>query len=108
MWRGSIVSGPRVVFHVELFPKIDKLLRDAFDEFGRRNAFFRGGLLHFLSVLIDAGEKENLLAFQPMITRDDVGQHLFVGVPDVRRRVGVIDRRGDVEGLAHARDKVTD
>jgi hypothetical protein len=29
---------PRVVFHIELFPKIDKLLGDAFDEFRRRNA----------------------------------------------------------------------
>ena len=36
-------------------------------------------------MLIDAGEEENLLAFQPMIARDDIGQHFLVGVADVRR-----------------------
>src|SRR5437879_5965907 len=36
-----------------------------------------------------------------MIARDCIGQHLFVSVPDVRRRVGVIDRGGDEERLCH-------
>src|SRR5437667_3807753 len=31
---------PCVVFHIELFPKIDKLLGDAFDEFRRWKARF--------------------------------------------------------------------
>ena len=35
-----------------------------------------------------------------------MGQHFFVGMPDVRRRVGVIDRRGDEKFFRHPRLKV--
>ena len=93
---------PLVVFHVEFFPKIDKFLRGFFDEFGWRHTGFRGRLLNFLTVLIDSGQEKNFLALQPMITRDHIGQDFFVSVTDVRRRVGVIDRRRDVESLCHA------
>src|SRR5580700_9145651 len=64
--------------------------------------------MHFLAVLIDASEKKNLIAFEPMITRDNIGQHFLIGVTDVRRRIRIIDRRGDVEGLGHWRDKVVE
>ena len=46
--------GPLVVFHIQFFPKIDKLLRDLFHKFSWRNTRLRSGLLHFLAVLIDA------------------------------------------------------
>ena len=97
---------PSVVFHIELFPKIDKLLGDAFDEFRWRNARLGRGLLDLLAVLIDAGQIKNFFAFEPMITRDHIGQHFFVSVPDVRRRIRVIDRRGDEKGLRHSSDKL--
>ena len=37
-----------------------------------------------------------------MMARDHIGQHFLVGVPDVRRRVCVIDRRGDEKRLWHS------
>ena len=80
---------------------------DAFDELSRRDALFGSRLLHFLAVLIDAGQKKNFLAFEPMIARDDIGQNFLVGVTDVRRRVCVIDRRSDVEFFRHQRLKLT-
>ena len=43
-----------------------------------------------------------------MITRNHIGQHLFVGVTDVRRRIRVIDRRSDEKRLRHARDTLAD
>jgi hypothetical protein len=43
-------------------------------------------------VLIDAGKKKDFFTFEPVITRNHIGQHHLVGVPDVRRRVRVIDR----------------
>ena len=46
---------PAIVFHIQLFPKIDKLLGHAFDEFRWWNARLRSRLLHFLTVLIDPG-----------------------------------------------------
>ena len=99
---------PLVIAHVELPPKIDKLLRDIFDELRWRNAGFRSRLLYLLAMLIDTGQKENLVAFEPMIARNYVSQHFFVSVTDVRRRVGVIDRCGDVERFRHRRDKLAD
>ena len=50
---------------------------NAIHEFLRSDALFFRGLLHFLAVLIDAGEAEDLLAFQPMVTREDIGQFLW-------------------------------
>ena len=37
-----------------------------------------------------------------MIARDYIGQHFLVSVSDVRRRVRVIDRRGDEKRLWHS------
>ena len=36
-----------------------------------------------------------------MIARNDVGQDFFVSVADMRRRIRVIDGRGDEERLGH-------
>ena len=69
---------------------------------------FRGGLLDFLSVLIDAGEEKYIFTFEPMITRKHISQHFLVGVTDMRRRVRVIDRRGDEKCFRHARDTLAD
>jgi hypothetical protein len=65
-------------------------------------------LLHFLSVLVDAGKKESGISFQPLVPRNDIGQDFFVGMPNVGRRVRVIDRGGEEEGLCHAGDKLPD
>jgi hypothetical protein len=43
-----------------------------------------------------------------MIARDDIGQHFLVSVPDVRRRIGVIDSCGDEKRLRHFCDKLPD
>ena len=55
---------PFVVLHIQFFPQLDKLPCCLFDEFRRRNAGFRRGLLHFLAVLIDAGQKKDVFALE--------------------------------------------
>jgi hypothetical protein len=70
------------------------------------NARLRSRLLHLLAVLIDAGQIKDFFALEPVIARDHVGQHLFVSVPDVRRRVRVIDRRCDVKRLRDGAETV--
>ena len=92
---------PFVVLDIEFSPEIDKLLRRLLDEFSRRNAGFCRRLLDFLSVLIDAGQKENFLTFESMIARNHIGQYFLVSVADMRWRIGVIDRRGDKKRLRH-------
>jgi hypothetical protein len=92
---------PLVVFHVECFPEIDPLLRDLFDELSWSNSCLRRRLLHFLSVLIDTGEKKHFLTLKPVIARNHIGQDHLVSVSDVRRRVRVIDRGSDEKRLRH-------
>jgi hypothetical protein len=92
---------PFIVSDIQLLPQIDELLSDAFNEFCRWYARFRCRLLDLLSVLIDAGQKENVFAFEPMIARNHIGQHFFVSVANMRRRIGIIDRRGDEECFRH-------
>ena len=43
-----------------------------------------------------------------MVARNHIGQHFFVSVADMRWRIRVIDRRGDVESFRHVRDKLAD
>jgi hypothetical protein len=48
-------------------------------------------------MLIDTAQKENDIAFQPMITRDNIRKDLLVRMADVGRRVGVVDGGGEEE-----------
>ncbi len=66
-------------------------------------AFGGGGLLDLLSVFVQTGEKEDGFAEAAMRAGDDIGDHLFVGVPEMRRPVGVIDGGGQIEPFAHGR-----
>ena len=91
---------PRAVLHVELGPQRGEFFRDVIHELLGLDAHLFRALLHLLPVLVHAGEVENFLAFQPVIARKNVGEHLFVSVADVRRAIGVINRGGDEEGLA--------
>jgi hypothetical protein len=52
-------------------------------------------------MLIDAGKKKDFFTVKPVIARNHIGQDHLVSVPDVRRRVRVIDRRGDKKCLRH-------
>ena len=60
-----------------------------------------GGLLDLLSMFIQAGEEEHVVAEAAARAGDDVGEDLFIGVTEVRGAIDVIDRGGDVELFAH-------
>ena len=92
---------PLIVFHFQFLRQIEKFLRNALDEFTWRNACFRSGFLDLLAVLIHTGQEKHIFAFEPVLARDDIGQHHLVRVPDMRRRVRVIDRGGDEKRLRH-------
>jgi len=59
-------------------------------------------LLHFLPVLIDAGEKKDILLQAFFVAGKEIGQHLFVGMTQVGRAVDVIDRGGEKIRTGHA------
>ncbi len=51
-------------------------------------------------MLVDAGEEIGVVPLETMVTHEHVGEDLLVGVADVRSRVGVVNRGGDVKRLA--------
>ena len=69
----------------------------------RRLAQIVGRLLNFLAVLIRARQEEHRLPHASPSPSDDVGHHLFVGVPQVGSPVHIINCCGDVEPLVHVR-----
>ena len=73
-------------------------LRVAVGELLRRDALALGRLRDRLAVLVGAGEEEHLLAALAHVPREDVGADGGVRVTQVRGRVDVEDRRGDVVG----------
>jgi hypothetical protein len=54
-----------------------------------------------LTVLVGASEEEGLLAEKPAIARHRVGEDRGVRVPQVRRVVDIVDRRGEIECATH-------
>src|SRR5581483_10915542 len=68
----------------------------AVQQLPRRDSLAQRGLLHFLPVLVGAGEKKDVIAVQPHEARDRIGGDRLIGVADMRRAVRIGDRRGDV------------
>ena len=65
------------------------------------NATLKGGLLDLLAVLVQTGKKVHLTAAHAHMARDHVGEDFLIRMAEVRRTVGVVDRRGDVERTGH-------
>ena len=63
----------------------------------RGDALSVGGVGHRLAVLVGAGEKEHVLATLAVVAGQHVGGDRRVRVTEVRLRVDVVDRGGDVE-----------
>src|SRR5690606_30713233 len=72
--------------------------RAAVDELLRALASGARGLLDLEPVLIETDEKPRIAAPETSGARVEIGDDLLVGVPHVRERVRIVDRRRDVEG----------
>ena len=69
----------------------------AVGEFAHRHALLDRGLLHLQAVLVGAGQKEHVIAVEPLEAGDGVGRDRLVGVADVGYAVRVGDGSRDVE-----------
>jgi hypothetical protein len=63
----------------------------------RRNSFPRGRLLHLLTVLVHAGHEQSIITVEPFETRDRIGRNPLIGVPDMRRAIGIRNRGRDIK-----------
>jgi hypothetical protein len=71
------------------------------DELLRLEPLLPGGLGHLLAVLVGAGQEEDLLSPEPVVSGHEIGGHRGVGMADVRHVVRVVDGRGYVERILH-------
>ena len=69
----------------------------AVGQLARRDALALGDLRDRLAVLVGPGEEEHVLAALAHVAREHVGRDRRVRVAEVRLRVDVVDRGGDVE-----------
>jgi hypothetical protein len=89
-----------VVGDVEAVPRGAELGADAVDPLRGLDTLRLGCPLDLEPVLVGAGEEDDVVAPEAPPPREHVGRHGRVRVPDVGRRVHVVDGRGDVEGRA--------
>src|ERR1044072_29854 len=97
--RGICRSDKGIVGYVQSFPKPLELGCQLIAMGLRVDAGFGRSLLHFLSMFIEPGEKEDVPASQAPVASEDVGGDRGIGVSDMRHRVHIIDGRCDVKGL---------
>jgi hypothetical protein len=82
-WR----AGARVIFqeYIELMERLHDLLMDLFDELLRRDAPLEGFKFHTSAVGIGAADVDDLMAFELIVSREDVpGEQ----TPDERAQMG--------------------
>src|SRR5688572_19343273 len=79
---------------------LPKARRVAVRKLARRKPLPRGRLLHLQTMLVGAGQEEDILPVEPLKASNSVGRDRLVGMPDVRRAVGIRDGGCDVELLS--------
>src|SRR5262249_1715897 len=72
----------------------------------RRDVLLRGRLQHLDAVLVGAGEEVNIVAIEPLETRNRVSRDQLVGESDMRCSIGVGDGRGQVVALVNCRARL--
>ena len=86
---------PTVFLDAELVPKGEKFSSDLLGELQGLDSGFLRGLLYFLAMLINPGQKEGRPIKRAVVSGDDVGQNFLVRVPDMRLAVSVINCCGN-------------
>ena len=99
--RMFLVGSPNegVKFNPQAPPLFPKQRRDLVGELLRREAGGLGRALHLLPMLIGPAEQEGVVALHLLIPANRVGHNGAVGVPQVRRRVYVVERSCQIEFL---------
>ena len=82
---------------VHQIPNLPKLSRDAVGVFLRSLPSGGGFILDLLTVFIRTGQVVHIISLESAVSGDGVGDHCFIGVPEVGNARGVGDRRRDIK-----------
>ena len=91
-----------VVGDPERVPLVPERLRVSVGEDLGRDARLLGGLGDLVAVLVRPGQEADVVAGEAAVARHRVGHDRRVRVAEVRRRIDVVDRRGEVEHAVRA------
>src|SRR5205085_2581952 len=89
-----------VIADAHALPKLPELACDLIHKLLRGLARGCGRALDLLPVLVGAGKEIRVVTEHPVIARHDVTHDRCIRVPNMRPRVDVVDRGGDVKLLA--------
>ena len=94
----SLLGGANelVILDSEPFPQAAKLRAQLVAVLFRRDTALARDALNVLAMLVIAGEQKRVIALHSFEAPDGVGHQRRVGVAQVRRRVHVIERRGQI------------
>ena len=89
-----------VVGDAEAIPEGAEFAADFVGELLRRFAGGGGGALDLLAMLVGSGEEERVMSQHALAAGYGVTDNGCVGVADVRPRIDIVDRSGDVKLFA--------
>ncbi len=93
---------------MELRPQLPELLTDAIHESLGRLLAGSGAPCNLVSMFIGSGQEIRAQAQQAMVARQSVCQNGCVRSPDVRLGIDIVNRSGDVKGLSHDGDLLSE
>ena len=97
-------SNEVVILNFQTFPERLVGLGHLIDVFLGADPFFLGGPVDFLTVLVGACQKKDVLPFHPLVAACNVGSDRRVRVSQMRGVVYVVDGCGDVKAVVRRHD----
>ena len=94
--RGSYVV---IIGNVQLLEHRLKFLRNSIATLDRLDSLSLSPLLYFLAMFVQARHELDRGPTKSARPSDYVGQHLLIGMTEMRRTIGIIDCRGKIESF---------
>ena len=95
MWRACVVRTMSSARAFSASPIRGELRGRAVGERPWRQPFLLGRALHLLAVLVHAGDKQHVIAVEPLPSGEGVGGDALIGVADMRRAIRIGNGRRD-------------
>ncbi len=85
----------------QFFPQCLEPLDHAVGQFKRCLTGRQGRLFNLLAMLIAAGQKKDIVPFEPLVTGQNISRQRCVGMADMGHIVHIVDRGGQIKGRLH-------
>ena len=90
-----------IIREIQLGRQITKVLANLIGKFLWGDACHFSRFFNFLAMFVSSGQKGNIKTIQPFETRHHITRQGCIGMADMRFVIHIVNRCGDVIGLAH-------